>query len=499
MPWRSTPGDPMACASAMPLSMATRASTRAPTRREREAHVDGQRRLARLERRGARRARRRCAALRARRPPRRAPGARRRASATRRPPAPAMPCFCASVRSVVGDLRPRRAHPRRRTAPRAPRRSAPLRRRAPPPAPLAAPRRGARSCRRRRRTRPRSARARRARAPRSPGRRPPLPSRGRRVSRSPARASRRFHASSRSCARANCVGLSSAKASAFSAKRHRLGRARSPRARGGPPSRGTPRRRRRRRPSSRWRATVASSSPIFASQRPARAWHSRSASSPSDAYATSRISACLNANSRVPGKRACACSTRISAAASSRSASLAFGDADAPRGPRSHPTCPKTASVAAASRPKSSSASRCTCIAASIVGASDASRPAAARRASSSAKSGSPADCVRDRVGERLAARRRSRARRGSTRRWRATCLRESGRSSIRTWSRPSKRAGSSRQSVGRAAARTQTGAPGGAREEVVDPRQALGVGPLRVLEDDDERAACAPCRRACR
>src|SRR5580693_9731149 len=31
-------------------------------------------------------------------------------------------------------------------------------------------------------------------------------------------------------------------------------------------------------------------------------------------------------------------------------------------------------------------------------------------------------------------------------------------------------------------------GAPGGTREEVVDPGEALGVRPLRVLQDDDER-----------
>ena len=39
-------------------------------------------------------------------------------------------------------------------------------------------------------------------------------------------------------------------------------------------------------------------------------------------------------------------------------------------------------------------------------------------------------------------------------------CLRESGRNSIRTWSRPSKRAGVSRHSVGRAAASTHSGRP---------------------------------------
>ena len=63
------------------------------------------------------------------------------------------------------------------------------------------------------------------------------------------------------------------------------------------------------------------------------------------------------------------------------------------RGRRPTPSVRRQLSFHAASRPVSSSASRCTCMAASIVGASAAFRPAAASRPSSSAKSGSPADC----------------------------------------------------------------------------------------------------------
>ncbi len=67
-------------------------------------------------------------------------------------------------------------------------------------------------------------------------------------------------------------------------------------------------------------------------------------------------------------------------------------------------------------------------------------------------------------------------------------CLRDRGRSSMRTWSRPSKREGSSRHSVGLAPREDAHGSPGAARQKVVDPRQALAVRPLRVLEHDDQR-----------
>jgi hypothetical protein len=104
------------------------------------------------------------------------------------------------------------------------------------------------------------------------------------------------------------------------------------------------------------------------------------------------MSACLKAHSRVSRKRDCACSTSTSAPDSARSTSLDDGTPSAVR-PPSHPTRPNTLSFAAASRAESSRASRWTWMAASIVGAAVASCPLAARRASSSAKSGEPAAC----------------------------------------------------------------------------------------------------------
>ena len=62
----------------------------------------------------------------------------------------------------------------------------------------------------------------------------------------------------------------------------------------------------------------------------------------------------------------------------------------------------------------------------------------------------------------------------------------------MRTWSRPAKRWGSSRQNEGRVVSSIHSGVPARAAEQVIEPRDALGVGPLGVLDADDDRRALA-------
>ena len=173
----------------MPLSIATRASALRADGREREADVDRQHRLARLEARAAGRARRATARL-----ERRAHVAARLANDRQRLPRVDHGAGDAVAlrerQELLGGLGGGVELAGERVARGQGRGAARLF--VDEPRGLArpcGPDRGARSCRRRRRRRPRSARARPSRAPRSPRRRRRLPSRARRVSRSPARAS----------------------------------------------------------------------------------------------------------------------------------------------------------------------------------------------------------------------------------------------------------------------------------------------------------------------
>ena len=495
MPWRSTPGEPMACARAMPLSIASRASPRRAERGQREADVDRQHRLARLEPGRARRARGAAAGLEG--------GAHLAARLTHH--RERLPGIDGRARDVVllrqGEQRVGRlgrlvqlsgvgvSRRERRRAPRLLVGQPRLLRGAPD---LVEPR-----------ARLGVAAARvlvaHACAPRAHLARLVVDRLLHRAHGRVALAGARVETVPRLVEQLRAGELRRlvlGEGQRLLRQRRPPRAARAPRGRGARPSPGTPRRPSLSPPRSRCRATMASSSPIFASQRPARACDSRSASSPSEAYATSRISACLKANSRVPVKRACACSTRISAAASSRSASAAFGDADGlqpddpTRPARTPPASPprrarsrRARRGAPASPPRSS-------------GASDASRPAAARRASSSANSGSPADCCAiesSSASPRSPVARSPRMDAAIARDWLArqrtqldadviSSLEARGVVAPEAWAAPPR---------GRRA-----GWPAARASRWSIHAEALGVGPLRVLEDDRRAGCCAPCPR---
>ena len=168
---------------------------------------------------------------------------------------------------------------------------------------------------------------------------------------------------------------------------------------------------------------------------------------------------------------------------SARSVSAVFVTPSA-ASPVSQPRCPKTARSDAAARAWSSSASRFTWMAASMVGALVASRPLAARRASSSANSGEPPACAAMRSATCSPSALRPVAEHGA-RDGPDRLLRQRTELDLHVVSPLEPRAPS--RGAGRRRAGRKPLAPR-ARQQVVDPHHALVIRPLRVLDREHER-----------